>query len=185
MDHIKSHNVDLDNYPGVDEAIEYGMGSLFPKPGGLKEKMEYYLGAEASVIQVDGERRVYNYLSYFTGRINKQALPALLDILNCHDGCIYGTGTEFHRINNDDIAYQTILMRKKKYNAMKDQDQAALIDPGLRLARLNEIFKDLKLEDFMCEYEKDKIIYSRTVTDDEIESIFKNELMKITEDEKR
>ena len=187
MTHIKGHNVDLCSYPEVEEAIGSGMGSLLPKSGGLKENIEYYLGAEAAVIQVEGERHVYHYLYHFADRVNGQHefIPTLLDTLNCFGGCTHGTGTEFHKINNDDIAYQAILMRKKKYNAMKDDNQNTLLDPGLRFARLNEIFKDLNIEDFMCKYDRDESVCTRTVTHDEIEAVFTNELMKFTEADRK
>ena len=186
-DYIKRHNVDLGSYPDVEESLDYGIGSLYPKPGGLKENVEYYLGSKASVFQVEGERRIYKYLHYFAGRIEEQAeaVPALVDILNCHKGCIYGTGTEFHNSNNDDIAYQAIIMRKKKYTAMRGQDQEVLLDPRLRLAWLNETFKDLNPEDFACDYSRDETVCARGVHDDEIEAIFEKELMKFTEDEKK
>ena len=187
MAHIKKHNVNIAGYPGIDEAIDYGMGSIFPMPGGLKENMEYYLGAEASVIQIEGDRRIYEYLHHFAGRVKNQAqaIPALVDILNCFKGCSHGTGTEFHSINNDDVSCQAILMRKKKYNAMKDQEQKVLLDPGLRFAHLNEMFKDLKPEDFMCEYYRDETVCTRVVTGDEIEAVFRDELLKATWDEKK
>ena len=187
MGHIKKHTVDLSSYPEADEAIEYGMGSLFPKPGGLKENVEYYLGSEASVIQVEGERHVYDYLCYFADRINNQAefMPALVDILNCFKGCSHGTGTEFHQTNNDDISIQAILMRKKKFNAMKDSNERALLDPSLRFAQLNEVFKDLKLEDFMCEYDRDETPCTKIVTEEEIDAVFTKELMKTTEKDRK
>jgi len=187
MTHIKKHHVDLGSYPEADEALDYGMGALFPKPGGLKENIEYYLGAEASVIQVEGERHVYEYLSHFADRISNHVeyIPALVDTLNCFSGCSHGTGTEFHQIDNDDISYQAILMRKKKYNVMRDDSQNVLLDPALRFARLNEIFRELNLEDFMCAYDRDETVSSKTITADEIDAVFTNELMKLTDEDRR
>jgi len=186
MDHVKRNNVDISSYPSVDESIEYGMGSLFPKSGGLRENIEYYLGSEASVLHVEGEIKAYQYLRHFADRVSEQSqtIPDLIDIVNCHKSCSYGTGTEFHWTNNDDVDYQSILARKKKYNALKDRDQKALNDPAQRFAQLNKIFKDLKLEDFMCGYEKNETVCTRVVTDSEIEAIFQKDLLKFTTDEK-
>ena len=178
MNHIREHNVDIGSYPAIDEVNEYGMGSLFPKPSGLKENMEYYLGPEASVIQVEGGQRAYEYLERFASRVNEQAtsMPALISILNCDRGCSHGTGTEFHETEgNDDIYYQAILMRKKKYNTMKDENQKALLNHADRYKRLNEIFKDLRLEDFMCEYETVNTLNTSTAPDSKIDTIL-NEL---------
>ena len=187
MEHIKKHDVDLNSYPDTDEAIEYGMGALFSKPGGLGENIEYYLGPEASVAQIGGEHRAYKFLKRFAARVSNghKSIPALLDILNCDRGCSHGTGTEFRETrDDDDVLHQACMMRRKKYSVMKDKNQNVLLDPGMRFARLNEIFEDLRLEDFLCEYETGNALYHREVTPDEIESIFNIDLMKYTEADK-
>jgi iron only hydrogenase large subunit-like protein len=165
MRRIKEQGVDLACCPEVEETLEAGMGSLFPKPGGLGENIEYYMGPESSIVQLEGERKVYEYLHHFAKRVKDQSafIPALVDVLNCHKGCGYGPGSEIHNSHNDDISYQAILMRKKKYNTMKGQDEKVLLDPDERFAQLNNTFKDLKLEDFMCEYQKDETASTRIV----------------------
>jgi len=183
MEHIKNQGVNLHDYPCVEDEIGCGMGSLFPAPGGLRENIEYYLGPEASIIQIEGERKAYKFLSSLATRDNKQAgaTPALVDILNCDRGCSYGTGTEFRNDNSYAAAYQAIAMRKKKYNTLNGHNQQKLLDPADRLARLNETFKDLRIEDFICEYEADDTIRAHVVTDAEIEAIFKEKLVKLTD----
>jgi len=187
MDHISNQQVNLQDYPAIEEEGGYGLGSLFPRPGGLRENIEYYLGPEASIIQVEGEYKAYKYLKAIASRINKKkdAMPMMVDVLNCEMGCCYGTGTEFRLTDDDDdIIYHASMMRKKKYSSMKDQDPNTSPDPVVRFARLNEAFSGLKLEDFMCEYDSDSFIHARVITDAEIEAVFMEKLQKLTDNDK-
>ncbi|MCL2841757.1 MAG: hypothetical protein FWE05_13435 [Defluviitaleaceae bacterium] len=95
MKHIRDSNVSLSSCPEVDDIIDYGMGAIFPKPGGLREYMEYYMGMETLITQVEGEHRAYEYLKNFAKRAksNSKVTPVLIDILNCETGCIQGTAT--------------------------------------------------------------------------------------------
>ena len=111
MEHIKKQGVNLSDYPCVEAELIPGMGSLFPNPGGLRANIEYYLGSEASIIQVEGERRVYEFLKVLYANTNKQA-------------------------------------------------------------------------DFMCEYDNDSAVNTRVITEAEIEDIFDEHLMKLTDDDR-
>jgi len=188
MEHIKNEGVKVKDYPAVEEEYSYGLGSLFPRPGGLRENIEYYLGPEASIIQVEGERKSYRYLEALAARAKKKKvpMPMLVDVVNCEMGCCYGTGTEFRLASDDnDIVYQAITMREKKYSAMKTQSLNPALDPVDRFAQLNEAFRELNIEDFMCEYESDSSTPARIVTDAELEEILTRELLKLTDDDKR
>ena len=188
MEHIKKEAVNLEDYPAVEEEYAYGLGSLFPKPGGLRENIEYYLGPEASIIQVEGERKSYRYLEALAARVRKgkEPMPMLVDVVNCEMGCCYGTGTEFRLASDDnDIVYHALSMRTEKYNATKDQSPNAAQTPAERFAQLNNAFKELKLEDFMCEYEGDNSTHPRVITEAELDAIFTGKLLKLTDVDKR
>ena len=188
MGHITNEGVDLKNYPATEEEFDYGLGSLFPRPGGLRENIEYYLGPEASIIQVEGERKSYRYLKALAARVSKkkEPMPLMVDVMNCEMGCCYGTGTEFHLASDDnDIAYESIVMHKKRYSVIRNQTPNAALTPADRFAQMNETFKELRLEDFMCEYERDNSASPSVVTDAELEAVFTEKLLKITEDDKR
>lgn len=45
--------------PYTDE-LEYGLGSLYPMPGGLRENVEHFLGKEQVVRQVEASMRHMN-----------------------------------------------------------------------------------------------------------------------------
>jgi len=76
LEHIRNQGVDIKNYPGVEEDGSYGLGSLFPIPGGLKANVEYYLGHEAPIIQVEGEQKSYKYLKLLQPGLRKRKISS-------------------------------------------------------------------------------------------------------------
>ena len=147
--------------PYTDE-LEYGLGSLYPMPGGLRENVEHFLGKEQVVRQVEGEHEAYAYLREYAKRIRKNSeLPFLVDILNCAKGCIYGTATEPER-NTDDVMLTLSKMRSsKKESAPKGRfgkkaknksPWADNLTPEERLNNFMAAFSRLHLEDFMRKY---------------------------------
>lgn len=98
----------------VTDELEYGLGSLYPMPGGLRENVEHFLGKEQIVRQVEGEHEAYHYLREYAGRIKQHKQePFMVDILNCSRGCIYGTATDPER-NADDVMLTLAKMRNSK-----------------------------------------------------------------------
>ena len=176
MEHIKNIGIDLRDYHEVE--VKNGqnmMGAIYPKPGGLRENIEFYLGPEASVIQVEGERKAYKFLKSLATHSDKGSLPVLADVLNCEMGCSYGTGTENRHSDDYSVVYEAISKRQKKLKSMEV--------PGDRLAYINEVFSSLTIDDFICEYETDPNPNARIVTGEEIESIFTEKLMKLTDND--
>lgn len=41
--------------PSCKDEIEYGLGSVYPMPGGLKENVYWFLGEDAFIRQCEGE----------------------------------------------------------------------------------------------------------------------------------
>lgn len=153
--------------PYTDE-LEYGLGSLYPMPGGLRENVEFFLGKEVVVRQVEGEQEAYHYLHDYAKRIQAgKELPFMVDILNCAKGCIYGTATEPSR-NTDDVMLTLSKMRTSKLTkaseapvfGRKNKDKSPWTDslpPKKRLENLMKAFSDLKIEDFMRKYTNRKV----------------------------
>ena len=182
MDYIWRQGVKLDDFSSDEDELEAGMGSLFSQPGGLSENLRYYLGPEASIIQVEGENKVYRYLETLDERENMWRHETLMvDAINCSQGCNFGTGVDAKYIDYDSVALETIAVRKQKYYAMKEENKAVLLSPADRRAQLNEKFKDLSLEDFMCEYENNHSY--KPISDEKIEAIFSVKLKKLTEND--
>ena len=148
--------------PYTDE-LEYGLGALYPMPGGLRENVEHFLGREQVVRQVEGEHEAYEYLRAYAKRIQKQEqLPFMVDILNCAKGCLYGTATEPER-NTDDVMFTMAKMRNTKNTETTQKGHfgkkhkskspwAENLQPQERLKNFMEAFSNLNLDDFIRHY---------------------------------
>lgn len=177
MEHIGNDYVSAPEY---QDELEYGLGSLYPMPGGLRENVEHFLGKGRVVRQVEGEREAYHYLQEYVERIgNKQQLPFMVDILNCGKGCIYGTATEPSR-NTDDVLITLSYMRNMNKKDMRKTSPftsknkspwTSDISHEERLQNVMEAFSGLNIQDFMRCYTNKKItIKEPTAT--ELDQIF-------------
>lgn len=135
------------------DEIEYGLGSIYPMPGGLKENVYWFLGESVFIRQMEGEKHMYHYLEHNKEKIAKSQTPYLfIDALNCSSGCIYGTGCEASKADNDDVLSSLLKIREaSKKNNMKSAWSKKL-SPEARLKRLNHQFRHLKLEDYLRNY---------------------------------
>ncbi len=163
--------VNLSTYHATDE-IEYGLGSVYPMPGGLKENVEHFLGKENLVRQIEGEGHVYHYFHLYLDRINhNKTLPLLVDALNCSQGCNFGTATTSKLTLDDDLLFalqeqraRTPLSRQDPYDTTVPHEE--------RLHRLNQRFLGLNLNDFLREYDTTAAINEGNITEDELNEIF-------------
>lgn len=166
-----------------NDELEYGLGSIYPMPGGLRENVEHFLGKDKIVRQVEGETEAYRYLGEYEQRIHdKKPLPFMVDILNCSHGCIYGPATEPER-RTDDVTLAIDRIRSEKTNHSdekkglfsKKTKNSDPWDTGLsteeRLANFMEEFKDLDLNDFLRKYTA-KAVDVKTPSEDEENRIF-------------
>lgn len=154
FDHLMKRlaDVSLSGYDASDE-IEYGLGSVYPQPGGLRENVEHFLGKDVMVRQIEGEKHAYHFLEVYAERVKSgKKLPFMVDALNCAGGCIYGTATDPANADNDDILFEIQKQRCADHSANKKDPWNTQIDYAARLKQFNEQFKELKLEDFLCTY---------------------------------
>ena len=166
-----------------EDELEYGMGALYPMPGGLRENVEHFLGKEQVVRQVEGEEEAYRYLHEYLERIRtNRRQPFMVDILNCSQGCIYGTATEPER-NTDDVMLTLSDMRnrasdrtetkkglfwKKGKNGSPWDDS---VPENERLANLMKAFADLDINDFVRKYTNKNVVIKEP-SEHEIQEIF-------------
>ena len=148
--------------PYTDE-LEYGLGSLYPMPGGLRENVEHFLGKEQVVRQVEGEHEAYEYLRSYAKRIQQnKELPFMVDILNCAKGCLYGTATDSKR-GTDDVMLTIAKLRNSKTSAKQEKAHfgrksksrspwADTLTPEERLKNFMDAFGKLDISDFMRSY---------------------------------
>ena len=150
MDYVRKHNIY--GNPIKDE-VGFGLGSIYPMPGGLKENVYWFCGEEVFVRQVEGEKRAYEFLKDYKNRVQRgSSLPFMVDILNCDRGCLYGTGIEEEKSTSEDNYYniEAIKTRSKKKGLLHPFSR--LLSPKQRLWLLNRKFSKLKIEDFMRKY---------------------------------
>lgn len=135
------------------DEIEYGLGSVYPMPGGLKENVYWFLGEDVYIRQVEGEKHVYHYLQK-----NKNDIAAgktkflFLDALNCGEGCLYGTAVEPEKAETDEAFYniQQIKAASKKNGGGSVWSKK--LTPAQRLKKLNKQFAGLNLNDYLRKY---------------------------------
>lgn len=150
MDYVRKNNIKGEP---VGDEIEYGLGSIYPMPGGLKENVYWFCGEDLFVRQIEGEKHVYEFLEQYKERVlGRKELPFMVDALNCAKGCIYGTGIEEEKGKSDDTLYeiQRIKVASKKHKP--GSAWQAKSTPKKRLANLNRQFKQLDLNDFIRKY---------------------------------
>ncbi len=135
------------------DEIEYGLGSIYPNPGGLKENVYWFLGEDVWIRQIEGEKHVYHYLQK-----NKQAIAGdkagflFLDALNCGEGCLYGTGVEPAKAETDAAFYNVQKIKAACKKNGKASAWSKNLTPAQRLKKLNKQFAGLRLEDYLRKY---------------------------------
>lgn len=179
----KLKGIDLTGFDASDE-IEYGLGSVYPMPGGLKNNVEYFMGDNVMIRQMEGPKHIYKFLKKYSQRISDKApLPFMVDALNCQSGCIFGTAVERDKIDSEDtimaVHDQKIKAAKKKLSSPWNTKQSQ----KARLKKLNRAFSKLKLEDFICSYSKDRFIALPEPTASQIDKVFRS-LNKFTDEER-
>jgi hypothetical protein len=138
--------------PYKDE-IEYGLGSIYPMPGGLKENVYWLLGDDALVRQMEGEHHMYDYLRRNLDRIKGGKTSYLfVDALNCTNGCLYGTGVDNRKSLNEDVFMSIQKIKADSKNNSKKSAWGRDLTPKKRLQALNKQFANLNLDDFVRKY---------------------------------
>lgn len=147
--YLKEHNVVLSQFERVGfSGVESGIGMVFSRPGGLKENITL-MRDDLWIKQVEGQEHLYPYLEEYNRRKKRgEALPDLLDVLNCPDGCNIGSGTT-KQLEYDEIDLQT--------NARKKAKLAKNLQKGLwkkSYKPFERFDRKLKVEDFQRSYTK-------------------------------
>ncbi len=171
MDYVRKHSI---SGPAATDEIEYGLGSIYPMPGGLKENVYWFCGEEIFIRQIEGEKHAYEFLEdYKTRVLGKKELPFMVDALNCAKGCIYGTGVEEEKTKTDDILYE--LQKIKEASKKNDRKHAFSrnLSPKQRLDKFNKQFKNLDINDFIRHYtDKSRGLEIAKPNTEELNSIF-------------
>ena len=139
--------------PSAKDEIEYGLGSFYPTPGGLKENVYWFLGEDVFIRQVEGEKHMYHYLEENKDKIAKNKLPyVFVDALNCAAGCLYGTAVEESKAQTDDALIEMMRIKERSKNNKFSDTWSRKLTPAQRFKNLNRQFSKLNLDDFVCTY---------------------------------
>lgn len=151
MKYVRSHNI---KGRAAKDEIEYGLGSVYPMPGGLKENVRWFCGEDMFVRQIEGERHVYEFLEDYKERclLNKE-LPFMVDALNCSKGCLYGTAIEEEKALSEDNLYAMQRIKAKSRKKGGRSPFAKGLSEKRRLRELNRHFSKLDINDFIRTYE--------------------------------
>jgi iron only hydrogenase large subunit-like protein len=173
MKYMKEHGIS--GSPVTDE-IEYGLGSIYPMPGGLKDNVYWLLGSDAFIRQIEGEKHMYHFLEKNADRIKGGKTPFLfIDALNCRCGCISGTGTDPKITSSDDPLYNLHEIQERVKKNTKKSPWSRPLTPEKRLAALNKQFAHLRLEDYLRKYtDKSKQCAYKKPSEAELNAIFNN-----------
>ena len=182
MKYVKEHRI---SGPECKDEIEYSLGSIYPTPGGLKENVFWLLGDDVAIRQIEGEKRMYEWLQKNKKRIKDGTTPFLfIDALNCENGCICGTAVDPKMSETDDALYN--LLKIKEASKKKTPGNAWSIpsSPKARLRALNRQFRNLKLEDFLRKYtDRSAQTKLKEPSDREYDEIFRS-MRKLTKEQR-
>lgn len=135
------------------DEIEYGLGSIYPMPGGLKENVYWFLGESVFIRQMEGEKHMYHYLENNKRPLKQGTTPYLfVDALNCSAGCIYGTGCDPKKGETDEPLCNLLQIREDSKNTTLNSAWSKKLSPKQRLKQFNKQFRNLKLEDYLRNY---------------------------------
>lgn len=167
------------------DEIEYGLGSIYPMPGGLKENVNWFLGESVFIRQMEGEKHMYQYLEKNVDKIAGGKTPYLfIDALNCTSGCIYGTACEAEKQQSDDALCALLQIREESKKNGRKSAWSKRLSPAQRLKRLNQQFRRLKLEDYLRTYTDRSVECShKEPTEAERDAIFRD-MNKVTPQER-
>lgn len=180
QEYVRSHGIKGDF---AEDEIEYGLGSVYPMPGGLKENVYWFLGEDVYVRQIEGEKRVYEYLEKHKKDISAGKNKELfVDALNCEAGCLYGTGVEGEIAETDTALYAVQKIKESCKKKGRRSAWAAKLSPAQRLARLNRQFSGLNLEDYLRKYTDRSAECAYKIPDREQENKIFNEMYKTSEE---
>lgn len=173
MEYVRKNGVKAE---AAGDETEYGLGAIYPMPGGLKENVYWFCGEDVFIQQIEGERHAYEFLERYKERVQKKKpLPFMVDALNCGAGCLYGTGVEEEKARSEDTLYELQAIREACKQRKKTSAWNRSAAPHQRLKNLNRQFARLDIKDFMREYtDKSASCRIRKPASEELLSIFKD-----------
>lgn len=176
LEYLEKNNIDLNYFQEYDfDCSDTGIGSVFSRPGGLKENIEYHSKNFLWIKQIEGHENVYSYLDKYSEKIEANSnLPNLIDVLHCSNGCNLGSAT-CKNLDEDEINYQLNIFKNAK---SAEENESDLSNPVF-----DYFDATLNLDDFKRMYcgKFDEIKKIVKPSKEEYQKIF-HELHKTTEE---
>lgn len=182
MNYVKEHHI---SGSLCSDEVEYGLGAIYPTPGGLKENVYWFLGESVFIRQIEGEKHLYEYLEANKEKIANGKTPYLfIDALNCANGCLCGTATNPELARTDTALYQLLEIREASKKNNLRSAWSKRMTPKQRFRSLNRQFSKLDLKDYLRTYQdlSKKCTY-KLPSEQELRDIFYSMEKKIQEEQ--
>lgn len=162
-EYIEKHNINLDSFEDVEfDDMGYGLGSIYPRPGGLKENVEALVKG-VWIRQCEGPHKVYKYIDSYSERVKQgKELPILVDLLNCESGCNIGSAA---KVRSEEAIDDVDCIMNKEREHLQD------VMPGKKHKLMEFFDKNLKLGDFLRTY-INNYIKPVNITETDIKEVF-------------
>ena len=158
-EYLEKNNIELPPEETEFDHNEDRLGSLFPRPGGLKENIEFFTGKKLHISRSEGFNVFENLDTY--AKTPNEWLPEIFDVLNCYDGCSVGTACQ----QDGNIFQIDVTMDKNRKAAMEKQEKD-------HFSTIYKLYDDkLNLEHFLRKYNPIHMEFS-SVTNEDIGKAF-------------
>ncbi len=191
FDHLIKHIDELDlTAPPVVPELPSGLGNFYPAPGGLADNIHWFLGDDVPIRVISGKRYLFRWMRNSTGIFSSDGdrsknKYALIDALNCLEGCIEGTAaksslqTDLH--NDTLLALNTIRQNSKQ--SAKDSPWNPALSPEERWENLKKQFSHLNLSSYSATFRDESAGFKiKTPSEKEKGEIFQS-MYKLTDAE--
>lgn len=168
--YLETHQLE----PAGIEAMDAGLGSFYPAPGGLADNVRWLMGDDTPIRIISG--KTYLYQRFAENRVNifdSQFPYMLFDALNCREGCIEGSAKP------DDARREAVGLLKigEIRKRSKNTDPASPWNPSLsckeRWENMERQFAHLKVEDYAASFEDRSELCAVTFpTEEEADEIY-------------
>ena len=172
FDYVAEHDLKVEE---TFEGLDAGLGMYYPAPGGLADNVKWFLGDDVPVRIVSGKTYLYQRIDKTKYRFAANKIPyALIDALNCREGCIEGTAKTYD--SDEEVGLSEInTIRTKSKQDQPDSPWSSKLTCEQRLANLNRKFAELDLNDYLTEFtDKSSSCTVSYPTEEEADKIFRS-----------
>lgn len=170
FDYVAKHDMQAEE---TFEGLDAGLGTYYPAPGGLADNVKWFLGDDVPVRVVSGKTYLYQRIDKTKYRFAANKVPyALIDALNCREGCIEGTAKIYD--SDEEVGLSEInTIRTKSKQDNPDSPWSSKLTCEQRLANLNRKFADLDINDYLTEFtDRSSSCFVSYPTEEEADKIF-------------